>query len=98
MSLNDSERPFKNLLAFTPKQMNEEKLIPRYEHKAILLKQIRDVTKPVYDQLNNYFTDIKEAAPIFGFPVISFGERKSTYSHWSLISQNVYVLNFKLFS
>lgn len=86
MSEIDSSVFKKNAFNFTPKNENVKCV---YQEKELQMNELRQVTKPVYDQLNKYFSEINGEAPIFGFPVITFEEEQNDHSLWSLVSQNV---------
>lgn len=81
-------KQLKEAFAFTPKQANTHYNTPRNEIKGRQLKQIRDVTKPVYKELNSYFMSIRGTLPTFGYPAINFEDNhSSSESVWALISK-----------
>ncbi|CAI2369770.1 unnamed protein product [Moneuplotes crassus] len=53
------------------------------------LEQLRIVTKPVYNDLNSYFGQIKGEMPTFGYPSINFDEEDPSSSVWGKMYRNI---------
>ncbi|CAI2369778.1 unnamed protein product [Moneuplotes crassus] len=73
-------------------QFSDENYDPAHtEHKCKQkeLEELRTVTKPVYEDLNGYFGNIKGQIPAFGYPSISFEEEGSSDSTWGKIYHNI---------